>query len=233
MRFYKEMRKMQKNSVNCIFFKILIIVIVFCTLQSASHIEKDNLPDLQGGIHISNNIIARSLASAYTSEQRYKKVEMNSNDLERKWKNISFEWRRDLNDICKQIFWEFKKVCIKNNVNEDIENDMWKTWRDQVQNRIIMKEEEDNKDYLKFKETHYTTRDMDKFIYEKTISFKIFNEELLSEKDSFIDCLISKWLKYKEEHLDTKGGKELKEQRKKSKLKKAGKKMKNKKIMEI
>ncbi|CAD52031.1 hypothetical protein PFAG_02627 [Plasmodium falciparum Santa Lucia] len=204
MRLNKDMKKMQKLSANCIFFKIFTIVI-FCILQCASHIENDKLPYLQGEINMGNKLTARRLASLYISEQRYKKIEMNSSsDLEKKWKNICFEWRRDLNDICKQIFWEFKKVCIKNKVNVDIENDTWKTWRDEVQDRIKMKEEEDYQDYLRFKETQYTTTDMNKFIYEKIVSFKLFNDELLSEKDSFIECLVNKWLKYKEEHFDIK-----------------------------
>ncbi|SPJ10410.1 Plasmodium exported protein, unknown function [Plasmodium sp. DRC-Itaito] len=227
------MKKMRKISANCIFLKIFIIVIIYCVLQCARHIENDKLSYLQGEINMGNKLTARSLASVYISEEGYKKIEMNSSDLEKKWKNICFEWRRDLNDICKQIFWEFKKVCIKNNVNVDIENDTWKTWRDQVQNRIIMKEEQDNQDYLKFKETQYTIIDIDRFIYEKRVSFKLFNDELLSEKDSFIECLLNNWLKYKEEHFDIKAVKELKEQCKKRKLKMGGKQMKNKKIMEI
>ncbi|SOV76654.1 Plasmodium exported protein, unknown function [Plasmodium sp. gorilla clade G3] len=233
MKLNKDMKKMHKNSWNCIFFKIFIIVIIFCILQCASYIDNNKLPYLQAQINMGNKLRARNLASVYISEQRYKKIEMNSSDLEKKWKNICFEWRSDLNDICKQIFWEFKKVCIKNNVNVDIENETWKTWRDEVQNRIKMKEDEDNQDYLEFKETPYTTKDMDKFIYEKTVSFKLFNDELLSEKDSFIKCFLSKWLKYKEDHFDTKGVKELKEQCKKIKLKMGGKQMKNKRIMEI
>ncbi|SBT55878.1 hypothetical protein POVWA2_086130 [Plasmodium ovale wallikeri] len=154
---------------------------------------------------------------------------VNPNDpeyLDKMWKIELEKWRSDIYDIKKSTYWEFKKVCVINNVNFMWENEIWKKYRDGIYKSIHIKQLQDFSEFIALKNQNPTYEQSCAFILEKKNSFKEFCDNLAKEKDVLIDNVIKEWMQFRTELIN-------KMEHKVQKVQKTLKKMKKKKVAQF
>ncbi|SCQ16345.1 Plasmodium exported protein, unknown function [Plasmodium ovale] len=163
------------------------------------------------------------------NEGKKEEEKVNSNDpeyLDKMWKIELEKWKSDIYEIKKLTYWEFKKVCVINNVNFMWENEIWKKYRDEIYKNIHIKQIQDLAEFIALKNQNPTYEQSCAFILEKKNSFKEFCDNLAKEKDVLIDNVIKEWMQFRTELIN-------KMEHKVQKVQKTLKKMKKKKVAQF
>ncbi|SBS95753.1 hypothetical protein PMALA_049230 [Plasmodium malariae] len=150
--------------------------------------------------------------------------------LEQMWKKEFLQWRKHLYEINKEIFWDFTRICLINNIYFSWGNGVWLKYKNILNKKISEKEYKDYEDYLALKNKNPSDEECNKFISLKRNSFIEFYNTLKEEKTLFIDQVIMEWMKFKERFISRNIKSTMTEKKKlKRKLKKKLKKKKKKK----
>ncbi|EUD64702.1 hypothetical protein C922_04958 [Plasmodium inui San Antonio 1] len=205
------------STMGLVLRKLAVICALFFLLQNRPQLDRKDPSDLR-----EKESYWRQL-SQHKTDKREENVSVSKEGLDRLWKEEITKWKADMYELNKETFWEFKKVCLINNVNFNWENEFWAKFRNQVSRNIYTKEQKDYEDFSNLKSNKPTEKEIKDFIMSKRKSFDIFCDFLRNERSSLIDHVLKEWMKERSMVLDKMG-------HKKCKIQKLLKKIQKKKI---
>ncbi|CRG96080.1 Plasmodium exported protein, unknown function [Plasmodium gallinaceum] len=174
---------------------MLFLVLLYILLQCVSKLRNELPVKLQH-----DNFHSRTLIEYEHSEINNSKNEEYSIIIDREWKKEYNENRRCLYEIDKKLFWNWKKICIMNNIHYKWETERWNTWRE-LRNKMILKREEKNeRDLTKFKNKNPNSNKIDLFIRKNKNSFKRFCKHIIKEWKIFLEKALKDWNEYKKQN---------------------------------
>ncbi|GAW80421.1 Plasmodium exported protein, unknown function [Plasmodium gonderi] len=216
-----------KNFICQTILKLAVIsLLFFCVFNEQNH----GLKDESKGMDLNEKNKKwnwRVLSELEEGKNKENTKHTNNQDwLDKLWKKEMEKWKSDVYLINKETFWEFKRVCLINNVNFKWENEMWKNFRDQMSKNILAKEKSDHEDFIAFKNKKPTKGEYNEFILAKRKTFSIFYDTLVNERSKLIDHVIKEWMNFRSQVFDKMEHKVLK-------VRKVLKKMKKKDIAKL
>ncbi|EDL42307.1 hypothetical protein PVIIG_02673 [Plasmodium vivax India VII] len=212
---FDESRSASRRSgsrMRCVFLKLAVICALFFLLQNPTDLQKKESQ--------------RRLLAQHEADQREENLNGSKELLDKMWRKEINKWKTDMYSINKETFWEFKKICLINNVDFKWENEMWENFRGQMSKNMYEKEQKDYEDFLTLKSKEPTEKEINEFILEKRKTFDIFCEFLKNERASLMDHVIREWMKVRSGILD-------KMEHKVQKVRKLLKKMKKKEVAKL
>ncbi|CRG84293.1 Plasmodium exported protein, unknown function [Plasmodium relictum] len=118
-------------------------------------------------------------------------------NLDKLWEKECDERRKNLYNMSKNLFWKWKKTCIKHNIHFNWDMEKWSIWKDIMNKDILREEQKDKNDYTIFKDKNYNFIEFNHFIIGKRSSFKLFCENMLKKWDIFYMNSLKDWDEHK------------------------------------